>query len=106
MGSEMALLFAEHGLKVSIFDVAGPNVDNFRQNTERECQFGHPFYLIDQRPSGADVSPEIKQRIQSFKSDSEDQSSGYAQLVESLGGNNARKLFVFSIKHGRYVGSP
>jgi 6-phosphogluconate dehydrogenase len=76
MGSEMAQLFAELGLHVSAFDVAGANVDN----------------LLEHIASPESVAPEARERIKGYKD--------YDEFVGSLGGKDKRKLFLFSIKHG------
>jgi 6-phosphogluconate dehydrogenase len=76
MGSEMAQLFAEKGLLVSTFDVAGANVDA----------------LLNKVTSGDTVTPDVAKRITGYKD--------YAEFVKSLGGKDAKKLFLLSIKHG------
>ncbi|EPQ54339.1 6-phosphogluconate dehydrogenase, decarboxylating [Gloeophyllum trabeum ATCC 11539] len=73
MGSEMALLFAEHGLTVSSFDVAGQNIDNLKKYAESAPE-------------------DVRSRISTYKD--------YDPFISSLGGKDTRKLFVFSIKHG------
>ncbi|KZT19136.1 6-phosphogluconate dehydrogenase C-terminal domain-like protein [Neolentinus lepideus HHB14362 ss-1] len=73
MGSEMALLFAEHGLTVSSFDVSGQNIDNLNKYAESAPE-------------------EVRSRIITYKD--------YDSFISSLGGTDARKLFVFSIRHG------
>ncbi|PCH39465.1 6-phosphogluconate dehydrogenase decarboxylating [Wolfiporia cocos MD-104 SS10] len=74
MGSNMAMLFAENGLHVSVFDVKAQNIDNlapvFRDGLE----------------------PELHSRIVSYKE--------YPPFLDSLGGANVPKLFVLSIPHG------
>jgi 6-phosphogluconate dehydrogenase len=76
MGSEMAQLFAEKGLAVSVFDVATSNVDQLEHNLDTTDK----------------VSDDVRQRIHLFKE--------YAAFVESLGGKDARKLYLLSIRHG------
>lgn len=76
MGSEMSQLFAEVGLSVSAFDVAGNNVDA----------------LLKHISSPNSVSPEVRARIEGFKS--------YEEFAQSLGGKDSKKLFLLSIKHG------
>jgi 6-phosphogluconate dehydrogenase len=76
MGSEMAQLFAEKGLAVSVFDVATSNVDQLEHNLDTTDK----------------VSDDVRQHIHLFKD--------YAAFVESLGGKDARKLYLLSIRHG------
>ncbi|KAI0630935.1 6-phosphogluconate dehydrogenase decarboxylating [Trametes polyzona] len=77
MGSGMAMLFAEHGLQVSVYDVKGENVDSLAKS-------------ITDPNSG--LAPELYQKV-----------TGYKELppfMDSLGGKSADKLLVFSIPHG------
>jgi 6-phosphogluconate dehydrogenase len=76
MGSEMAQLFAEKGLTVSVFDVAGDNVDALMKRVE----------------SAETVSADVGKRIGGHKD--------YAEFIKSLGGKDTKKLFLLSIKHG------
>jgi 6-phosphogluconate dehydrogenase len=76
MGSEMAQLFAEIGLHVSAFDVAGANVDSLLKHIDA--------------PDA--LAPDVRERIKGYKD--------YDAFVGSLGGKEKRKLFLFSIKHG------
>ncbi|KDQ57038.1 hypothetical protein JAAARDRAFT_688159 [Jaapia argillacea MUCL 33604] len=75
MGSEMAMLFAENGLTVSSFDVAHSNIDNLLEMIKTKVN-----------------SDEVRSRISGYKD--------YDSFIKSLGGVKARKLFVFSVKHG------
>jgi hypothetical protein len=76
MGSEMAQLFAEKGLVVSVFDVASANIDALMNNLQTTDK----------------VTPDVHERIHSFKD--------YKTFVDSLGGKDTKKLFLLSIKHG------
>lgn len=76
MGNEMAQLFAELGLAVSAFDVALANIDA----------------LLKTVSSPDAVAPDARARISGHKS--------YEELVRSLGGKDAKKLFLLIIKHG------
>lgn len=73
MGSMMTFAFAELGLDVSVFDVAGKNIDSLMQHAKgSEKQF--------------------KGKITGFKD--------IDQFVKSLEGKGERKLFMFSVTHG------
>lgn len=77
MGSGMAMLFAEHDLAVSLYDVKPASIDAL------------PAILADPH-SG--LEPALRSRL-----------SGYKDLpafMDSLGGKDADKLLVFSIPHG------
>lgn len=74
MGSNMAMLFAENNLQVSIFDVKPDNIDN----------------LATLFRDGLD--PKYHERVASFKE--------YKPFMESLGGSASPKLLVLSIPHG------
>ncbi|RPB01726.1 6-phosphogluconate dehydrogenase C-terminal domain-like protein [Choiromyces venosus 120613-1] len=74
MGSNMAMLFAEHDLEVSIFDVKAENIDS--------C-----LKMCDSQKS-------LKDRIKGF--------NGYGPFIESLG-KDSDKLFLLSISHGKPV---
>ncbi|EJF57846.1 6-phosphogluconate dehydrogenase C-terminal domain-like protein [Dichomitus squalens LYAD-421 SS1] len=74
MGSCMTMLFAENDLQVSVYDVSGQNIDN----------------LYNALQEGLDK--ELHHRVARFKD--------LDQFMESLGGQNADKLLVFSIPHG------
>ena len=71
MGSEMAQLFAEAGLKVAIFDVDGSNVD-------KAVAYAHKNHSI-------------KERVEGFKD--------YGALMAAMP-SPGHRLFVFSITHG------
>lgn len=73
MGSMMAFAFAELGLDVSIWDVAGQNVDKLMENVEKSREH-------------------LQGKITGFKKIDE--------FMSSLEGKGERKLFVFSITHG------
>ncbi|RPD53017.1 6-phosphogluconate dehydrogenase decarboxylating [Lentinus tigrinus ALCF2SS1-6] len=77
MGGSMAMLFAEHGLQVSVYDVADKNIDSL---TER----------LNDPTSG--LTPDLHQRVAGFKD--------LSQFMHSLGGKDTDKLLVFSIPHG------
>ena len=74
MGSCMAMLFAENGLQVSVYDVKGEKVDNLSRT------------LAD------GLASDLHQRVAGFKD--------ISQFMDSLGGKDADKLLVFSIPHG------
>lgn len=73
MGSMMAFAFAELGLDVSIWDVAGKNVDRLLENVDKSRE-------------------KLQGKITGFKKIDE--------FMTSLEGKGERKLFVFSITHG------
>ncbi|CAF1634470.1 unnamed protein product, partial [Didymodactylos carnosus] len=71
MGSEMTLLFAEHDLRVSLFDIVGENVD-------------HALQL-------AEENPPLKDKIKGFKD--------YDSFMKSFD-ESKPKLLLLSITHG------
>ncbi|KAI0763361.1 6-phosphogluconate dehydrogenase decarboxylating [Trametes elegans] len=74
MGSGMAMLFAEHGLDVSLYDVNAHHIDHLSSILE------------------SSLDPSLHQKV-----------TGYRELepfMSSLGGKSADKLLVFSIPHG------
>lgn len=71
MGSNMALLFADHDFQVSIFDVNSSNIDETLPHLKKQKN---------------------SQNISGYKD--------YDKFVSSLGSNNEPKLFLFSITHG------
>ncbi|KAH0613693.1 uncharacterized protein H6S33_005579 [Morchella sextelata] len=71
MGSNMALLFADHDFHVSIFDVNSSNIDDALPHLKKQKN---------------------SQKISGYKD--------YDKFVSSLGGNNEPRLFLFSITHG------
>lgn len=73
MGSMMAFAFAELGLDVSIWDVAGQNIDKLMKNVEQKKE-------------------DFKGKITGFKE--------IDKFMESLENKGDRKLFMFSITHG------
>ncbi|KAI0349982.1 6-phosphogluconate dehydrogenase decarboxylating [Trametes cingulata] len=77
MGSGMAMLFAENGLDVSLYDIKGENIDNLA---------GH----LNDPQSG--LASSLHQKVTGYKD--------LTQFIQSLGGKDADKLLVFSIPHG------
>lgn len=73
MGSMMAFAFSEIGLDVSIWDVKGENVDSFKDQVQQEKG--------------------LKGAIETFHD--------IGEFTGSLDGRGERKLFMFSITHGR-----
>lgn len=76
MGSMMTLAFAEMGLDVSVWDIAGKNIDRLMYTAE-----------VSQKKEG-----KLKGKISFFKDIDE--------FTKSLEGKGERKLFMFSITHG------
>lgn len=77
MGGNMAMLFAEHGLQVSVYDVAAGNIQSLSDR-------------LNDPTSG--LASDLHQRVTGFKD--------LSQFMDSLGGKDADKLLVFSIPHG------
>lgn len=71
----MAMLIAEHGFRVSIFDVNAQNVDN----------------CVEMRAAQKET---IKDKVSGYK--------GYKSFVDSVG-NEVNKLFILSITYGSPV---
>ncbi|KAI8969467.1 6-phosphogluconate dehydrogenase decarboxylating [Trametes punicea] len=74
MGKGMAMLFAENGLDVSLYDIKDENIDDLQPVLQ----------------SG--LAPELHKKVAGFKD--------LTQFMNSLGGKDADKLLVFSIPHG------
>ena len=76
MGSGIAMLFAEHGLEVGVFDIKPQNIDN----------------LLTSLTSPSGLNRALHARVHTFRD--------YAPFLEFLGGKNTSKLLVLSIPHG------
>ncbi|KAI9069003.1 6-phosphogluconate dehydrogenase C-terminal domain-like protein [Trametes sanguinea] len=74
MGKGMAMLFAENGLDVSLYDANPDNIDDLPSVLQRG------------------LAPDLHRRVAGYKD--------LTEFMHSLGGADADKLLVFSIPHG------